>query len=90
VTTSDGVELVPDFQIDEGRKELVQDLPEILERFSQSNVNPWNVASWLTAPREELNGATPIELLRRHAFLDVVIREVEIYLEGTHQGGKLL
>lgn len=68
--TSDERWIYPTWQfIDQG---VLQGLPEVLNAFGEES--SWSVGTWLTTPREELDGLTAVEWLRQGRDRDVLLR----------------
>lgn len=61
VQTSDGMFLFPAFQIEGG--DLRPGLAGLLQVLLASGEDPWTVAYWLTAPIEDFEGRTALEVL---------------------------
>jgi hypothetical protein len=76
--TADGVWVYPAFQFDD-QGEVLGGLSDVLKILAPS-LDDWTLAGWLMAPFDALEGATPIQWLRRgeapEPLLDLARREV--------------
>ena len=63
LTTKAGKTCYPAFQLDDSGR-VLPGLRPVLSAFAGRVRSPWTTASWLTSPQPELDGATPVEVLR--------------------------
>lgn len=62
LTTSDGISVIPRFQLDTELKPIAS-LSAVLQILTEDIVDPWTLAAWLLAPRDLL-GTSIVEFLR--------------------------
>lgn len=63
VETADGKKVYPELQFD-GAGSMVPGLPNVLQALLPSAADEWTVLYWLTAPLDDYNGRTAIDVLR--------------------------
>lgn len=76
LTTSDGVVLIPAFQLDRDLRPL-RDLDKVLAKLSSDVVDDWTLASWLTAPQPLLDGRSVVDALGDGVDRSIVFSVVE-------------
>jgi hypothetical protein len=69
--TKEGQRLYPLFQFRDGRP--LPELPRIVEAFGKTGISPWTLASWMVTPQRPLEGASPLEWLKRGGSPETVI-----------------
>lgn len=70
--TSDGVQVIPSFQLDDSHRPI-RGLNAILREFDAEAVDGWTLASWLQAPQPGLDGESVIEHLRQGREVAVAV-----------------
>lgn len=77
--TADGRWAWPAFQFEVrgGRLALRPEVIELWRRLPWSTANALELVSWLTGPRRDLDGGTPIDHVVRHGIDDRLARAVE-------------
>lgn len=83
VTTSDGVPLIPELQVNHGRKEIWPGIAAATEIFAESGVDPWLAAGWMVAANEQLQMATPVEWIRSGREPELVLSLLELAVAGA-------
>ena len=71
LTTQAGKTCYPAFQLDESGRVLAG-FRAVLSVFADRVRSPWTTASWLTSPQPELDGATPVDMLRAGEDTDLL------------------
>lgn len=92
VETADGKKVYPELQFD-GEGSTVQGLPKILQVLLPAAADEWTVLYWLTAPLDDYNGRTAIEVLRgadtreAKAILKMAKDDATVWQDVSHGDG---
>lgn len=76
LTTQAGKTCYPSFQLDTSGRPLTS-LRAVLGVFVGRVRSPWTIASWLTSPQPELDGATPANALKVGGNIDRLLLAAE-------------
>ena len=71
LTTKGAKTCYPAFQLDEWGR-VLPGLRAVLGIFADRVRSPWTTASWLTSPQPELDGATPVDVLKAGGSTDLL------------------
>jgi hypothetical protein len=69
--TKDGQLVYPLFQFRDGKP--LPEMPRIIEAFGKARISPWTLASWMVTPQRPLEGASPVEWLKRGRSSETVL-----------------